>query len=142
MSRISLAEMTELTTRELPWAVAMGLTPEAVDDCFARVRLPHTDRNLRPGGTVSGPAMMALADYALYVAVLTAIGREDLAVTSQLSINFLRKPAPRDLLAEARVIRLGRRLAYGDVFLHSDGEAAWKPVAHITGSYALPMTEQ
>jgi uncharacterized protein (TIGR00369 family) len=140
VSRVTLNEIVALTETELPWAVEFGLAPEALDEGWARVRLRHADRNLRPGGTVSGPAMMALADYSLFVAVLTAIGRQDLAVTSQLSINFLRRPAPRDLLAEARMIRVGRRLAYGEVLLFSEGAPSGDPVAHVTGSYALPAT--
>jgi acyl-coenzyme A thioesterase PaaI-like protein len=116
---------------------------ETLDYGRAIVRLPHSASYLRPGGTVSGPAMMTLADFSLYVAVLSAIGREELAVTSQLSINFLRKPRPADLLADTRMIRIGRRLAYGEVFLYSDGadgarEGPGEPVAHVTGSYALP----
>lgn len=138
MSEISLDEISDMTERELPWAVEMGLSTEQVDPGQARVRLPHMDRNLRPGGTISGPAIMSLADYALFVAVLTSIGPQALAVTSQLSINFLRKPAPRDLLAEARTIRVGRRLAYGEVLIYSEGDPAGDPVAHVTGSYALP----
>ena len=93
-------------------------------------------RHLRPGGTVSGPTMFAIADFAFYVAVLAMIGREALTVTTTLTINFLRKPAASDLRAEARILKLGRTLATGDVMVYSDGMA--DPVAHATVTYAVP----
>lgn len=138
MSRITKAEVAELTERELPWAIWLELTPVELGDGRCRVRLPHREQNLRPGGTVSGPAMMSLADFSLYVAVLSAIGKVELAVTSQLSINFLRKPKPGDIIADCRMIKVGRRLAYGEVFLYSDGREDEGPVAHVTGTYAIP----
>jgi uncharacterized protein (TIGR00369 family) len=79
---------------------------------------------------------MALADFAMYVAVLAAIGPVPLAVTINLNINFLRKPAQRDLTAEARLLKLGKRLATGEVMIRSDGEEA--PVAHVTSTYSIP----
>lgn len=138
MSRITINDVIELTERELPWATWMGLAVEDIAAGRCRVRMPHKQENLRPGGTVSGPAMMGLADYSLYVAVLSAAGRVELAVTSQLSINFLRKPQPGDIIADCRLIKLGRRLAYGEVFLYADGAEAETPLAHVTGTYALP----
>jgi uncharacterized protein (TIGR00369 family) len=101
-----------------------------------RLRLPFSDKSLRPGGTVSGPIMMALADFTMYVAVLSAIGWEPLAVTTNLTINFLKKPAPRDLLAEARLIKLGKRLAVGEVGIRSEGVD--ELVAHVTSTYSIP----
>ena len=92
--------------------------------------------SLRPGGTVSGPIMMALADFTMYVAVLSAIGWVPLAVTTNLTINFLKKPAARDLFAEARLIKLGKRLAVGEVGIRSDGED--ELVAHVTSTYSIP----
>jgi uncharacterized protein (TIGR00369 family) len=94
-------------------------------------------QHLRPGGTVSGPTMMALADCAAYTAVLAAIGIVPLAVTTNLNINFLRRPAAeRAVLAEAGLLKLGKRLAVVEVRLCSEGEAA--PVAHATVTYAIP----
>lgn len=104
-----------------------------------RVRRHFHPKTLRPGGTVAGPVMMALADFAMYLAVLSAIGWVPLAVTTNLSINFLRKPAPRDLVAEARLIKLGRRLAVGEIGIRSDG--AEDLVAHATATYSLPGSE-
>jgi uncharacterized protein (TIGR00369 family) len=80
--------------------------------------------------------MMALSDFAMYVAVLGAIGPVPLAVTINLNINFLRRPAARDLTAEARLLKLGRRLAVGEVMIRSDGEE--EPVAHVTSTYSIP----
>lgn len=93
---------------------------------------------VRPGGTLSGPTMFALADVALYGAVLSMIGPEPLAVTSNMNINFLRKPPLRPLIGEARILKLGRKLAYGEVLIRSEGEDAMDLVAHATGSYAIP----
>lgn len=103
----------------------------------ARVRRHFHPRTLRPGGTVSGPIMMALADFTMYLAVLSAIGWVPLAVTTNFSINFLRKPAPRDVLAEARLFKLGKRLAVGEITIHSDGDD--EMVAHATSTYSLPV---
>jgi uncharacterized protein (TIGR00369 family) len=113
-----------------------GLLIEAVWDGGCRVRQAFHELSIRPGGTISGPTMMALADFAMYVAVLAGIGPVPLAVTINLNINFLRKPAQRDLLAEARLLRLGRRLATGEVTISSDGEEL--PVAHVTSTYSIP----
>ena len=112
----------------------------AIEDLWhggAIVRRHYHPRSLRPGGTVSGPSIMALADFTMYVAVLSAIGWVPLAVTTNFNINFLRKPAPRDLLAEARLIKLGKRLAVGDIAIRSDGAGA-SLVAHATATYSLP----
>ena len=101
------------------------------------VRLMVADRHLRPGGTVSGPSMFALADVAIYLAVLSRIGPVALAVTTNCSIDFMRKPeAARDLLAEARLLKLGRSLAVGDVLIRSEGSDAIVARAGLT--YAIP----
>ncbi len=104
---------------------------------FARVRMLFRDRLLRPGGTISGPAMFALADVAMYAAVLASIGPVPHAVTANLNINFLRKPAARDMLGEARILKLGTRLAVGEIALFSDGEDELS--AHATATYSLPL---
>ena len=101
-----------------------------------RVRRRYHEQSLRPGGTVSGPIMMALADFTMYLAVLSAIGWVPLAVTTNLTINFLKSPAPRDLLAEARLFKLGKRLAVGEVGIRSDGDDDL--VAHVTATYSIP----
>jgi uncharacterized protein (TIGR00369 family) len=101
------------------------------------VRLPVAERHLRPGGTVSGPTMFALADVAIYLMILSRIGPVALAVTTNCAIDFLRKPpAGRDLVARARLLKLGRTLAVGDVLIHSDG--ADEPVARASLTYSIP----
>jgi uncharacterized protein (TIGR00369 family) len=103
----------------------------------ARVRLKKQDRHLRPGGTVSGPTMFTLADFSVYVAIIATLGEAGIdAVTTNLNINFLAKPEPRDLIACVRLLRLGRRLAVGEAQIFSDGAA--DPVAHAIATYALP----
>jgi uncharacterized protein (TIGR00369 family) len=109
---------------------------ERVEDMYAQVRLPFHERMLRPGGTVSGPAMMTLADTAMYVALLAMIGPVALAVTTSLNINFLRKPAPGDVIARCRLLKLGKRLAVGEVTIYS--EESDEPVAHATVTYSIP----
>ncbi len=109
---------------------------EDIAPMTATLRLVHHPRHLRPGGTISGPAMFALCDVALYVAILGELGRVEHAVTTNVSINFLRKPAPADLIGRARLIKLGKRLAVGEVALFSEGESDM--VAQATGTYSLP----
>ena len=112
---------------------------EEVRHGSARVRRRYHQTALRPGGTLSGATMMELADVAMYVAVLASIGWVPLAVTTNLNINFLRKPAQRDLLADVRLIKLGKRLAVGDIGIHSDGEETL--VAHATATYSIPRAD-
>ena len=109
---------------------------EEVEPMSATVRLAYHPDHLRPGGTISGPAMFALCDLALYVAILHEIGRVGLAVTTNVSINFLRKPAPKDLIGRAKLMKVGSRLAFGEVGLYSLGEP--DIVAHSTGTYSIP----
>lgn len=109
---------------------------EDIGPLTARLRLKFAERNLRPGGTLSGPAMMALADYAMYAVILGHIGPVALAVTTNLSINFLRKPGPADLVADAKLLKLGKRLAVGEVTITQEGLDG--PVAHVTSTYSIP----
>ena len=106
----------------------------------ATLRLAYHPRHLRPGGTISGPTMFGLCDSALYAAILNELGPVAHAVTTNVSINFLRKPAPLDLIGKARLIKLGKRLAVGEVTLYSDGES--EMVAHATGTYSIPKRGQ
>jgi uncharacterized protein (TIGR00369 family) len=136
--KLARKEMWELLRRDFPeMSNAMG-NYELDELWFAgcRVRYPFVASSLRPGGTLSGSTMMSLADFAMYIAVLSAIGWVPLAVTTNLNINFLRKPKPRDLVAEARLIKLGRRLAVGDISIRSLGEDDL--VAHATSTYSIP----
>ena len=138
MPRITKAEVAELCEEALPWVGILGLSVEEIGAGTCRVRMPAKDEFLRPGGTVSGPALMSLADYAMYVAVLSAIGRVELAVTINLTANFLRRPRPGAIIGDCRLIKLGKRLAYGEVALFSEGEEEAGPVAHVTATYSIP----
>jgi uncharacterized protein (TIGR00369 family) len=112
---------------------------EEVGHRSARVRMTANPRNTRPGGTISGPAMFTLADFSIYVAVIATLGEVGFeAVTSSLNINFLAKPDAGDMVASVRLIRLGRRLAVGEVELYAGG--ASEMVAHATATYALPIS--
>lgn len=103
----------------------------------AQVRMPSEPATLRPGGTVSGPTMFKLADFTIYAALLGHLGEDALqAVTTSMTMNFLSRPEPADLVAQARLIKVGRRLAVADVEIYADGRDGM--VAHATGTYALP----
>ena len=119
IAKMSVAELEEFLRVEFPQSFGSGDTAiESADGETCLLRQRYSDRMLRPGGTVSGPTLMALADCAMYVVLLSAIGPVGLAVTTNLNINFLRKgQAGQDILAEARILKLGKRLAVGDVNL-------------------------
>jgi len=136
--RLTVAEIAEFLDQVFP-QLRGQMVIEEVGPMRARMRMPIDASHLRPGGTVSGPAMFTLADCTFYVATLAMIGREALAVTTSLSINFLRKPARRDLIGEARILKLGQRLSVGDVTLTSEGDD--RPVAHATVTYAIPSRD-
>lgn len=135
-AKMTPAELMDFLDREFPQTSDMGLRVEQAGGGTARVRLPVSERNLRPGGTVSGPTLFWLADLTFYVAVLAEIGPVALAVTTNMSINFLRKPGLTDLIAEFRMLKLGKRLAVGDIAIYSEGDP--EPVAHVTGTYSIP----
>ncbi len=109
-------------------------------DKSATIRSVVGQNDLRPGGTVSGPTMMALADTALYVAIHATIGITPAAVTANLNINFLRRPAgDKPLVAVCKLLRVGKSQVVGEVSLYSEGNA--EPVAHVVGSYMLPVAK-
>ncbi|OWJ96327.1 thioesterase [Pseudomonas sp. A46] len=118
----------------------IDLRIERLDEAGALARVPFQPRLVRPGGTLSGPTLMALADAAMYAVVLGRLGKVEMAVTSNLNINFLARPGPVDLLAQARILKLGRRQAVCEVSLYSLG-AEDDLVAHVTGTYALPLVK-
>ena len=109
---------------------------EALGKKSARARFRVSKKHLRPGDTVSGPTLMALADVAMYAALLGEIGLVPLAVTTNFNINFLRKPAQRDVIGEAKLLKVGKQLAVGEVALYSEGDP--EPVAHVTSTYSIP----
>lgn len=132
----SHAEITAFLAAEFPQNMC---SVEAVVSGGATVRKAIGMADLRPGGTVSGPVLMAVADVALYVAILGEIGIVPLTVTTQLSINFMRKPASdRDIIGVCKLLKLGKTLAVGEVSLYSEGLPDM--VAHAVGTYAIPRS--
>ncbi len=141
MPKVTIEEVAEICRRELPIAAQWGFSVERLEPGDVTVRLPYRGDFVRPGGTVAGPMMMALADFAMYVAVMTRIGPKEMTVTSNLTCNFLRRPPPADVLAHARLLKLGRRLAYGEATIYSASEAEEELVAHATITYSVPPGE-
>jgi len=131
-------EVMEMLDKVFPQIHAGGrvYAIDSVSSGEAAVRLSASEMHLRPGGTVSGPSMMALADLAAYVVILAHIGPEALAVTTNLNINFLRKPEPGDLIATCRLLKLGKRLAVVDCGIAGEGQDDL--VAHATATYSVP----
>jgi uncharacterized protein (TIGR00369 family) len=110
---------------------------EEVGHRTAKVRQPIGEEHLRPGGTVSGPVLMAVADVAMYAAILGEVGLIALAVTTNLSINFLSKPsAACAIIGDCKLMKVGKRLVVGEVTLYSEGSP--EPVAHAVGTYSIP----
>ncbi len=136
MLKMDIEALTEFVAKVFP-QVASQFVIEDLTPHHIRLRLIVSEQHLRPGGTVSGPAMFALADVAVYLAVMAMIGPKELAVTTNASFDFLRKPAAeRDLVAECRLLKLGRVLAVGDVLITSQGED--HPVARASLTYSIP----
>ena len=135
MPAMSPADLHRFFEEHFPQAPA-DLKIEHLDDTTIRVRQPTHDRNLRPGGTISGPTLMALVDHGFYLLLLGRVGPVAQAVTTNLNINFMRKPEPADLIGEGRLLKLGKTLAVGDFTIWSDGKK--EPVAHATVTYSIP----
>jgi uncharacterized protein (TIGR00369 family) len=136
MSKLTSTVFNNLISEGLPWASELGVCAEHMGAGEARLRLPYQDSSLRPGGTISGPHMMLLADACMYAVVMSLIGEVALAVTTNLNINFVQKPSKTDLLAEGRIIKLGKRLAVIEVSIIS--AESGNLVAHATGTYSIP----
>lgn len=133
---MSAEDLLSFLDESFPQAGHLGMRIERVDERSIRLRLPMDDRHLRPGGTVSGPTLMWLADCGIYLLILAQIGPVALAVTTNLNINFLRKPEPRDVICEGSLLKLGQRLAVGEMSFYSEGGE--EPVAHATVTYSIP----
>lgn len=135
-ARMTPREFNAFAAEHVPLITSMGLTVETIGDGEVSVRAPYRADFQRPGGTVSGPVLMAAADFAMYGAVISRIGMEAMAVTTNLNMNFLIRPAPADVIATARLLKLGARLAVGEVNVRStEGDTL---VAHATCTYSLP----
>ena len=137
-AKMSVPELEQFLLAEFPQAFSNGdIVIESADGETCLLRQTYNERMLRPGGTVSGPTLMALADFAMYVVLLSAIGPVGLAVTTNLNINFLRKGQPgQDVMAAAKLLKLGKRLAVGEVNLLSGTSP--DPIAHVTSTYSIP----
>lgn len=140
MPAITVEQFDEIVRTAAPFAKMMGLQLESIGDDEVLMRAVYAKEFLRPGGTISGPVMMALADTAVYALILSKIGHVELAVTTNLNINFLRKPQAGDVLARATMLKLGKRLAVAEVTLYSADCETDDPVAHATLTYSIPPT--
>lgn len=136
--KMDIPALQAFVAREFP-QLGSDFLIESLNEDGVTVRLQVADRHLRPGGTVSGPSMFALADVGMYLAILARIGPVALAVTTNCSIDFMRKPAAGvDLICETRLHKLGRVLAVGDAMIFSVGRVA--PVARASLTYSIPPT--
>jgi uncharacterized protein (TIGR00369 family) len=134
--KMTREDLEQFITEVFP-QVAEDFTVEDVAPMEITMRLNVGERHLRPGGTVSGPSMFGLADVAIYLAIMAMIGPKALAVTTNASFDFMRKPAAGvDLIARCRLLKLGRVLAVGDVLLYSEGMD--EPVARASMTYSIP----
>lgn len=134
-TRVTLDELRAFFARDFPQST---VTIEAIGPGTARVRQEVGHAQLRPGGTVSGPVMMATADAASYAAILTAIGIVPLAVTTSFNVNFLRRPsAGKAIVCDAKTLKLGKRLAVTEMAIWSEGDEG-NIVAHATATYSIP----
>ena len=136
----SAEDFERIAREDVPYVGQLGLKFEQIGGDLMVVRLPFRDDMIRPGGTISGPVMMGVADFTLYAMVLVRQPDAVQSVTASLTANFLRRPKPGDLLADGRLIKCGRRLAYGEVTLVS-ADAPDDPVCHVTCTYSIPPEE-
>ena len=136
MPKMNVEELMEFIRGHFKEIDDSGMSVESVGDKDIRMRMAYHDKHLRPGGTISGPSQMLLCDTVMYLLTIAQIGPVALAVTTNMNINFLRRPSQKDIIAEGKLLKLGKRLAVGEVTLYSEGEE--DPVAHATLTYSLP----
>ena len=136
MPKVTAAQFEKLVRAGVP--LADQLDPKAIrlEPGIAHLRIPFKPEFIRPGGTISGPILMALADLTMYAVVMTRIGPVEMAVTTHLGMSFMRRPLPGPLIAEGRLLKLGRRLAFGDILIFNEGDP--EPVAQASVTYAVP----
>ncbi len=134
--RISPEDFIALAREQIPLTAILGFEVLEIGYGHARLLMPFKNDLLRPGGTLAGPTLMALADAAAWAVVLGMIGPSEQTVTTNFHCHFLRRPEPVDTVAEARILKLGRRLAVGDVAIYSEGDD--QPVAQASATYAIP----
>jgi uncharacterized protein (TIGR00369 family) len=134
--RMTAKQMQAFLAEHFPQIAGMNFKIKRADAKGIVIGMAAEDRHLRPGGTVSGPSMVALADCAIWLAIMARLGPMAMAVTTNLNINFLRKPPAADMVAKGRLLKLGKRLAVGEVTLFSGRDP--DPVAHATMTYSIP----
>jgi uncharacterized protein (TIGR00369 family) len=130
------AGFAELAAEGVPYVGMLGVEVVHFREGDVLVRLPYRELLLRPGGTICGPAIMALADIALYGVALSHVGKVPLAVTTDLTVHFLAKPHPGDLLGYARTLKAGKRLIVGECEVRAEPDD--QHVAHVVGTYSVP----
>lgn len=135
-AHITVEDFGRLIEQKSAFGVWLGIKLEAVGVGTARMRLPYREEFLRPGGAIHGPIIMAIADYAMYAALMGLNPRGESGVTSNLNMYFLRKSTGKDLIAEARTVRGGSRVSVLEVSVYTDGED--DPIALVTGTYIIP----
>ena len=135
-SAITIEQFLAVLHESMPEARDLDLRVERFVRGEITVRLGHDDRRLRPGGTISGPTVFMLADLALYAMTMSIVGLAPLAVTTDGTIHFLRKPAPAALVCTAKVLKAGKRLVVGAAEVTTEG--ASEAVAHVVGTYSVP----
>jgi uncharacterized protein (TIGR00369 family) len=136
MPVMTIDMLHDFLEREFPQISHLGMRVEDLEENWLKVRMVTDERHVRPGGTVSGPTLMSLCDASMYLVILSQIGPVALAVTTNLNINFLNKPEPGDIIADVKLLKLGKRLAVGEVTIYSSGKS--DPVAHATLTYSIP----
>jgi len=141
-SEISAEIFNQFIEHDLPFAKMFNISAIEMKREAVVLRARNSSNALRPGGTIAGPVMMGLADAALYAVVIANIGMVELAVTTNLSINFLRKPGPGDLFCRAKILKLGKRLAVCEASIYylvdDKDQKREELVAHVTGTYSIP----
>ena len=135
-SAITAEEFLAVLHASMPEVRELDLRIDRIVRGEVTVRLAHDDKRLRPGGTISGPTVFMLADLALYGVTMSIVGLEPLAVTTDVTIHFLRKPAPAALVCTAKVLKEGKRLVIGSAEVMTEGMS--DPVAHVVGTYSVP----
>ncbi len=135
---MTVEELRDYLAKEFPQAYAPGKPNKiiSVGPGTATVHFTAGERHLRPGGTVSGPTLMGIADGAIYVAILAAIGPVALAVTTSFTCNFLSKPAPGDLACDVKILKLGKRLVVAEASIRGVNDE--EPCAHVVATYSIP----
>jgi uncharacterized protein (TIGR00369 family) len=133
----TVEEVNSFLSTDVPFCAAMNISCHELSTDVGVMRFDYDPRWIRPGSIVSGPVLVALADVAVYVAIFTRVGIVPLAVTNELKINFLRPAIGHDVLARARLHKLGRRIAYASVDLTEEQDPD-RLVAQATASYVLP----